>query len=102
MRKIIILLLCCGVLMSMVGCGGNTAQPPTESPPTTVLETIITETPAEITPPVTAVEPTEKEKEHPPTGEHGSGNRADCDRHRADNNGKAEGRNQAYGNGKTD
>jgi len=67
MRKIIILLLCCGVLVSMVGCGGNTAQPPTESPPTTVLETIITETPAEITPPVTAVEATEKEKEPVPT-----------------------------------
>ena len=63
MRKIIILLLCCGVLVSMVGCGGNTAPPPTESPPTTVSETIKTETPVEITPPITAVEPTEKEKE---------------------------------------
>ncbi len=67
MRKIIILLLCCGVLMSMVGCGGNTAPPPTESPPNTVSETVITETPAEITPPVAAVEPTEKEKEPVPT-----------------------------------
>jgi len=67
MRKIIILLLCCGVLVSMAGCGGNTAPPPTESPPTTVSETIIKETPTEITPPITAVEPTEKEKEHPPT-----------------------------------
>ena len=67
MRKIIILLLCCGVLMSMAGCGGNTAPPPTESPPTTVSETIITETPTETTPPTTAVEPTEKEKELPPT-----------------------------------
>ena len=61
MKKIIILLLCCGVLVSMVGCGGNTAPPPTESPPTTVSETIITETPTETAPPVTAVEPTEKE-----------------------------------------
>ncbi len=67
MRKIIILLLCCGVLVSMVGCGGNTAPPPTESPPTTVLKTIITETPTETAPPVTAVEPTEKEKEPLPT-----------------------------------
>ena len=67
MKKIIILLLCCGVLVSMVGCGGNTAPPPTESPPTTVSETIITETPTEITPPVAAVEPTEKEKEPTPT-----------------------------------
>ena len=67
MRKIIILLLCCGVLVSMVGCGGNTAPPPTESPTTTVSKTIITETPTETTPPITAVEPTEKEKEHPPT-----------------------------------
>ena len=67
MKKIIILLLCCGVLMSMVGCGGNTALPPTESPPTTVSETIITETPIETTPPVTAVELTEKEKEPIPT-----------------------------------
>ena len=66
MKKIIILLLC-GVLMSMVGCGGNIAPPTTESPPTTVSETIITETPTETTPPVTAVEPTEKEKEPPST-----------------------------------
>lgn len=66
MKKIIILLLCCGLLVSMVGCGGNTAPPPTESPPTTVLETIIKETPTEITPPITAVEPTEKGKEPTP------------------------------------
>ena len=51
----------------MVGCGGNTAPPPTESPSTTVSETVITETPLETTPPVTAVEPTEKEKEPAPT-----------------------------------
>jgi len=63
MRKIIILLLCCGVLIGMVGCSGNTAPPPTESPPTAVSESIITETPAETIPPTTAVEPTEKEKE---------------------------------------
>ena len=67
MRKIIILLLCCGVLVSMAGCGGNTAPLPTESPPTTVSETIITETPTETTPPVTAVEPTEEEIEPLPT-----------------------------------
>ena len=63
MKKIIILLLCCGVLVSMVGCGGNTAPPPTESPPTITSETAITEAPTETTPPVAAVEPTEKEKE---------------------------------------
>ena len=63
MKKIIILLLCCGVLASMVGCGSNTAPPPTKSPPTTVSETIITEN----TSPITAVEPTEKEKEPVPT-----------------------------------
>ena len=62
MRKIIIFLLCCGALVSIVGCGGNTAPPPSESPPTMVAETIITETP-----PVAAVEPTEKEKEPTPT-----------------------------------
>ena len=67
MKKIILLLLCCGVLVSMVGCGGNTAPPPTESPPTTVSETVITETTIETTPPVTAVESTEKEKEPTPT-----------------------------------
>ena len=67
MRKIIILLLCCGVLISMVGCGGNTAQPSTESPPTIASETVITETPTETTPPVRAVEPTEKEKDPLPT-----------------------------------
>ena len=67
MKKIILLLLCCGVLVSMVGCGGNTAPPPSESPPTTVSEMTITETPTETTPPVTAVEPTEKEKESTPT-----------------------------------
>ena len=63
MRKIIIVLLCCGVLVSMVGCGSNTAPPPTESPPTTASETIITELSTKTTPPITAVEPTEKEKE---------------------------------------
>ena len=62
MKKAIILLLCCVVLVSMVGCGGNTASLPTERPPTTVSETVITETP-----PVTAVELTEKEKEPIPT-----------------------------------
>ena len=66
MRKLIILLLCCGLIIGMVGCGGNTA-PPTESPPTIAAETIITETPVETTPPITAVEPTEKEKEPLPT-----------------------------------
>ena len=59
MKKLIILLLCCGVLVSMVGCGGNTAPLPTESPPITV----ITEPPIKTTPPVAAVEPTEKEKD---------------------------------------
>lgn len=67
MRKNIIHLLCCGVLVSMVGCGGNTALPLTESPPTTVSETVITETPTEKILPVTKVEPTEKEKELTPT-----------------------------------
>lgn len=67
MKKINILLLCCGVLISIVGCGGNTSPPPTESPLIIASETIITETPTETTLPVTAVEPTEKEKEPPPT-----------------------------------
>ena len=67
MKKIIILLLCCGVLISMVGCGDKITPPPTESPPTAVSETIITEVPNETTPPVTAVELTEKEKEPVPT-----------------------------------
>lgn len=66
MRKIIIL-LCCVVLVSIVGCVGNTAPPPTESPPTRVLETVITEAPTETIPFTTAVEPTEKEKEPVPT-----------------------------------
>lgn len=61
MRKLIILFLCCGGLVSMVGCGGNTASPPTESLPTTVSETVIKEIP-----PITAVEPPEKEKEPVP------------------------------------
>ena len=70
MKKIIILLLCCGVLASMVGCGGNTAPPPTESPPKTVSETVLTEAPNETIPPVTAVEPTEEGKDHlPPVSE---------------------------------
>lgn len=63
MKKIIILLLCCGLLVSMVGCGGNTAQPPTVSPHTTASETIMAETSTESIPPVAAEEPTEKEKE---------------------------------------
>ena len=97
MKKIIILLLCCGLLVSMVGCGGNTAPPLTESPPTTASETIITEPPTETAPPVTAIEPTEKEKEHPPDRERSTGNRADCDRHKADINCKAEGGIKANG-----
>ncbi len=60
MKNIIILIFCCGVLVSMVGCGGNTAPLPTESPPTTVSETAIMKAP-----PVTVVEPTEKEKSLP-------------------------------------
>ena len=67
MKKLIILLLCCGVLIGMVGCGGNTAPPPTENPLTTISETTITETPTETTPPRAAVEPTEKEKAPVPT-----------------------------------
>ena len=46
----------------MVGCGGNTAPPPTESPP----QKVIKETTTEIIPPVTAEEPTQKEKEPTP------------------------------------
>lgn len=62
MKKIIILLLCCAVLVSLVGCGDNTAPPPTERPSATVSETAITETPS-----VAVIEPTEKEKEPVPT-----------------------------------
>lgn len=67
MKKILIMLFCCGLVIGMVGCGGNTAHPPTESPPATVSETITTEAPTETIPPTTAVEPTEKEKEPAPT-----------------------------------
>lgn len=63
MKKIIILLLCCGVLIGIVGCGDNTAPPPIESPPTIASETAIIETPTETTPHVTAAEPSEKAKE---------------------------------------
>ena len=62
MKKIIILLLCCGVLVSMAGCGGNTAPLPNENSPITVSETVITEAPIETTPPAAEVEPTEKER----------------------------------------
>ncbi len=85
MRKIIILLLCCGVLVSMVGCGDTIIYRESANNGNTVSETIITETPTETTPPETAVEPTHKEKEPPPR-ERGSGNRVDRDRHRAYNN----------------
>ena len=61
MRKLIILLLCCVVFVSVVGCGDNTAPPPTESPPTMVSEKMIAETS-----PTMAVESTEKEKETVP------------------------------------
>ena len=67
MKKLIILLLCCRVLVSIVGCGGNTTPTPTESSPTTASETVITETVLETTPPVTTLEPTEKGKEPVPT-----------------------------------
>ena len=63
MRKIILLLLCCGVLVCVVGCVGNNAPPPKESPPITISETTITETSADTKPPTTAVKPTEKENE---------------------------------------
>ena len=56
MRKLIILLLCCGVLIGMVGCGGNTAPPSTESSSSIALEIITPETPH-----TTVVEPAEKE-----------------------------------------
>ena len=56
MKKIIILLLCCGMLISMVGCGGNTAPPSTESLSSIALEIITPETQH-----TTTVEPTEKE-----------------------------------------
>lgn len=70
MKKFIILLLRCGVLVNIVGCDGYTAPPPAESPPITATETIITETPIETTPPITAVEPTEKKTEpHPSESE---------------------------------
>ena len=62
MKKAIIFLLCCGLLIGMVGCGSNTAPPPTESPPITVSKTVTIDAPTK-TPPTTAVEPTEKEKE---------------------------------------
>lgn len=67
MKKIIILILYCGVLISMIGCGGNTAPPATESPPTTISKIITAETPAEPIPPTTAVELTEEGKEPTPT-----------------------------------
>lgn len=63
MKKTVIFLLCCGVLISVVGCGGTTAPSPIESPPTKVAETAITESFTETTPPVAAVEMTDKEKE---------------------------------------
>ena len=63
MRKIIILLFCCGVLVSMVGCGGNTASSSMESSLTTVMKTTVTEVATETIPPTTAVEQIEKEKE---------------------------------------
>ena len=56
MRKLIILILCCGVLISMVGCGDNTAPLSTENSSSIALEITMTET--QNTP---AVEPTEKE-----------------------------------------
>lgn len=61
MKKIIFLLLCCGLIVDMVGCGSNTAPPPSET--ATISETKTTDTTTETLPPKTAVEPTEKEKE---------------------------------------
>ena len=66
MKKIIILLLCCGLRVSMGGCDGNTAPPPIESPSTKVSATTIPDVPIKTIPP-TAVEPAEKEKEPVPT-----------------------------------
>lgn len=63
MKKIIFLFLCCGLIIGMVGCGSNTAPPPSETV-TTASETVITDTPTKTTSPQVTVEPTEKEKEH--------------------------------------
>lgn len=65
MKKIILLLLCCGLIIGMVGCGSNAVPPPSAT--TTASETVITDTPIETTPPKAAVEPAEKEKEPTPT-----------------------------------
>lgn len=65
MRKIIFLLLCCGLIIGMVGCSSNTAPLPSETATTSKI--IITDKPTETTPPKAAVEPTEKEKEPTPT-----------------------------------
>ena len=62
MKKIIILLLCCGVLVSMEGCGGNTAPQPTESPPTVISETVTTDASTETILSTTPAKPTEEEK----------------------------------------
>lgn len=53
MKKTAILLLCCGMFMSVVGCGGNTSPLPTESPPTTAQpkeesKPTVTENPTEL------------------------------------------------------
>lgn len=53
MKKTAILLLCCGMFMSVVGCGGNTSPLPTERPPTTAQpkeesKPTVTENPTEL------------------------------------------------------
>lgn len=53
MKKTAILLLCCGMFMSVVRCGGNTSPLPTESPPTTAQpkeesKPTVTENPTEL------------------------------------------------------
>ena len=63
MKKIMLLLLCCGMLIGVVGCGGNPAPPSIESPPTAVSAMTIPDVPAKTIPSTKAVEPTEKEKE---------------------------------------
>lgn len=84
MKKIIFLLLCCGVIIGMIGCGGNTA-------PATYRESTYNGGRAD-----------REGKRAYPDRKQGSDNRADCDRHRASNNGKANERNQIYGDTKTD
>ena len=83
MKKLIILLLCCGVLVSMVGCGGNTAS--YRESDDNGIGNGNNRTPTRNNTALDSGRADRERKRTYPDREQGPGDRADYDRHRANN-----------------